>query len=295
MARKLVLGAGYLGSRVANRWAEQGHQVHVVTRSPEKAQRFGQCGWQVHQGDITQPESLASLATWTFDTVLYAVGYDPRSGIPRAVVTLQGLQHMIALLANRTARWIHISTTGVYGQQDGAWVDEASPCSPQHEAGQLAWQAEQAVHAGWSERCQGGGSYCLLRLAGIYGPERLLARGADLRRGEPLAGSPDAWLNLIHVEDAVTAVLRCEQILGSERLASGSVVLVCDDHPVLRGEYYAYLAQLLGAPPPVFDPSRAPRQGSGGLNKRCCNRRLRAELQVPLTYPTYIHGLSALL
>ncbi|MGH7128344.1 MAG: SDR family oxidoreductase, partial [Planctomycetaceae bacterium] len=125
---------------------------------------------------------------------------------------------------------------------------------------------------------------CVLRLAGIYGPNRLLRRMESLQAGEPIAGDPRAWLNLVHVEDAVRAVLACE-----EHDRAGPLYLVCDDRPVPRQEYFTRLAELVGAPPPVF--SGGPGTRTAGLNKRCRNRRLREELRVELAYPTIETGL----
>jgi nucleoside-diphosphate-sugar epimerase len=125
----------------------------------------------------------------------------------------------------------------------------------------------------------------ILRLAGIYGPGRLLARSDDLRRGEPLAGLPEAWLNLIHVDDAARIIATFSQSTHTGRM------LVADDRPVTRGEFYTSLADLLQAPPPRFDGSQTGR--TAGLNKRCRNTRLRQEYGAALRYPDYVRGLSA--
>jgi nucleoside-diphosphate-sugar epimerase len=97
----------------------------------------------------------------------------------------------------------------------------------------------------------------------------------------PISVNPDGWLNLIHVDDLVLAVLVAE-----ERGPNGADYIVCDDRPVRRQEYYGLLAELVGAPPPVFadfDPA--------SLGKRCSNRKLREDLRVELAYPTIDHGL----
>jgi nucleoside-diphosphate-sugar epimerase len=93
----------------------------------------------------------------------------------------------------------------------------------------------------------------------------------SLRSGEPVAGNPAAWLNLIHVDDAVAAVLACEQ-----RGRPGQTYLISDGRPQTRGEYYERLARHIGVPPPQF----AERASADGLGKRCDNRRMLAELGV---------------
>jgi nucleoside-diphosphate-sugar epimerase len=237
-------------------------------------------------------------------TVLFAVGYDRQSGRSQREVMVDGLANVLLHFRPRCARFITISSTSVYGQQHGEWVDETSPCNPRQPGGQCCLAAEQLLepaspsHVGnrvqddpSPEPMRDSGSAAetvILRLAGIYGPGRLLARIEALQRGEPIAGRHDAWLNLIHVDDAV-AVLRAVESCWQ----AGQTYLVCDDRPVTRGEYYSTLAQLVGAPPPHFDESQSPRRGSGGLNKRCSNRKLRDSLQARLQYPTYREGLPA--
>ena len=121
-----------------------------------------------------------------------------------------------------------------------------------------------------------------MRLAGIYGPGRLIARAETLRARTPLTGNPEAWLNLIHVDDAATVVQVC-----SERSGSGQTYLVCDDQPLFRRAFYSAVSHLIEAPEPLFaEPCM-----SGSLNKRCSNAKLRTQLGVTLQYPTIDSGL----
>jgi nucleoside-diphosphate-sugar epimerase len=194
------------------------------------------------------------------------------------------LRNVLHSIAPITGRLIYISSSSVYGQSGGEWVDESSECHPVQPGGQCCLRAEQLIAA------LAAGSLPLqanvLRLSGIYGPGRLLSRIESLRAGETLSGRGDAWLNLIHVEDAVAAVRACE-----ERGRPGKTYLITDDLPVHRADYYSLLAALVGAPPPAFDPEVASRRGSGGLNKRCRNDRMRTELKVDLTCPTFNEGV----
>ena len=130
-------------------------------------------------------------------------------------------------------------------------------------------------------------SASVLRLAGLYGPERLLARVQSLRDGEPISGDPDTFLNLIHVDDAVQAVLACE-----ERGETGDTYLACDSRPVTRRTYYEKLAALTAAASPRFETLSSSLAIYRPVpNKRCSNRRLRDELRVELTYPSIEEGL----
>ena len=125
----------------------------------------------------------------------------------------------------------------------------------------------------------------LLRLAGIYGPGRLIARCDQLKQGQVLTGRPDAWLNLIHVDDAVQAVMRV-----SERKARRGLYLLSDGVPLTRQEFYSAIAARIGAPTPTFN-----QQGDLSLNKRCDSRIAIQELGLTLQYPQATSALETLL
>ena len=274
--RKLVIGCGYLGRRVAAKWSAAGDEVFALTRSPERAEEFRRQGWQPIVGDVTQKKSLQTLPE--VDVVLHAVGFDRSAGPSQRDVYVEGLKNVLEALAGRAGQWISISSTSVYGQDQGEWIDETSPCQPKKPNGQVCLEAEQLLSRFLPEAK-------ILRLAGIYGPGRLLRRLADLKAGKPIAGDPEGWLNLIHVDDAVGAVLACEQ-----RGEPGAKYLVCDDRPVRRREYYALLADLAGVELPPFDAGIEPRHAEG-QGKRCSNRKIREDLGVELMFPTIQEGL----
>ncbi|MFO0917369.1 MAG: NAD-dependent epimerase/dehydratase family protein [Planctomycetaceae bacterium] len=282
----IIFGCGYLGQRVAEFWRRQGRTVIAVTRSPERAERFRREGLVPHVGDVCRPETLTGLPE--ADRVLFAVAYDPRSGLSREAVVVDGLQSVLNQFGSRCrARFINISSTSVYGQSDGGWVNEDSPCDPVQPGGQCCLAGERLTRSICSPENVAGNAV-ILRLAGIYGPGRLLARIEALRTGSSIAGRADAWLNLIHVDDAVQAV---DAAASAQR--PGMVYLVADDQPVTRQEYYSRLAELVGAPPPRFDEAQAAKRGSGGLNKRCSNARIKAELEIRWQFPTFLDGLGA--
>jgi nucleoside-diphosphate-sugar epimerase len=103
-----------------------------------------------------------------------------------------------------------------------------------------------------------------------------------------LVGDADKWLNLIHVDDGARAVLAAE-----ERGRAGETYLIADDRPVRRRDFYTFMAEILGAPPPCFEtsaPGNPPPAHEGG-NRRALNRRMKQELAVQLRYPDYRAGL----
>ena len=284
---KLVIGCGYLGRRVAAAWLQAGQEVVALTRSTANAQELSRLGVCPVVGDICEPATLAKLPT--AETVLFAVGFDRTSGRSQHEVYVDGLRNVLNQVALRCERFLYISSSSVYGQSAGEWVDETSPCEPVQSGGQCCLAAEALVREFFPSTKQTAVQRpCanVLRLSGIYGPGRLLSRIESLRAGEPLTGQGEAWLNLIHVDDAVAAVLACEQ-----RGQPGETYLISDDCPIRREEYYSQLARLVGAPPPVFADDQPAKRGSGGLNKRCSNKRARAELDLALTHPTITAGL----
>lgn len=276
----LILGCGYLGERVAQQWHAAGRTVYTVTRSPDRAETFAQAGYIPLLGDVMQPDSLRLPPDVT--TILYAIGLDRTTGHSQRAVYVTGLQHALASLTNcgvSQPRVLYISSTSVYGESAGEWITSETPAHPTKESGHVCLEAETVLRD-WAHTHTAPAT--VLRLAGIYGPGRLLSRAASLRQQTPLSGCPQAWLNLIHVDDAVTAVLAAER-----NITAGNTWLVADTEPVPRGVYYSHLAALVNAPPPVFSAPDDPER-----NKRCDSRTTQATLNWQLRYPTYREGLA---
>ena len=262
----------------------RGDLVYVLTRSHERAEKLRSHGLVPLVGDVTRPRTVPPLPV--VDTLLWAVGYDRNTGLDIHEVYVDGVRNLLEVLPEEVGRCVYISSTGVFGQTNGEWVDESSPCRPRRAGGAACLRAERLwLNSHWSDRL------VILRLAGIYGPQRL-PRMRQMRAAQPLNASPDEMLNLIHVDDAADVV---------ERVAEASLdlprtFLVADTQPVPRREFYQELAGRFGTPPPTFDPSAAdaPRGGRSGGHKRVSSRRLREELGVELRYPSYREGLAAI-
>jgi nucleoside-diphosphate-sugar epimerase len=282
MAR-LVVGCGYLGSRVARCWRETGEKVFVVTRSAARAATLAAEGYRPLVADVTEPSTLGNLPV--AEAVLYAVGHDRRTPHSIEQVYIDGLRNVLAALPVLHGRFIYISSTGVYGDSDGARVDETTPCRPTRPGGQACLDAERALLSQpLADRS------VILRLAGVYGPGRI-PRFAALKAGEPIAAPRDGYLNLIHVDDAVEAVLAaCSRPMNLPR-----TYLVADGNPVRRHEYYAELSRLAGGPAPRFvePPVDAPAAQRASAAKRIDNTRMLTELAISLRYPSYREGLAA--
>jgi nucleoside-diphosphate-sugar epimerase len=171
-------------------------------------------------------------------------------------------------------------------------VDEQTPPDPQRDGGKASLAAEEVMR-----RSRLGPRSAILRLAGIYGPGRIPYLD-KLRAGEPIAAPSAGWLNLIHVEDAARIVVAADAWLAARETANGPHVFnVSDGTPVVRGDYYAEAARLIGAPPPTFTapPADSPAALRAGANRQIRNDKMLRELGVSLRYPSYREGLAAIL
>ena len=277
MTRVLCIGCGYLGGRVAALAARRGDDVFVTTRRPEAAESFRTRGWSPIVCDVLAPESLNRLPA--VDVVVYAVARDRRSEASMTDVYVNGLANVLDRLPT-PGRFVYVSSSSVYGQHDGEWIDETSPTEPEEPAGQVVLEAESLLRARLP-------SAIVLRFSGIYGPGRLLRR-TSIEAGEPIVGDAEKWLNLIHVDDGASAVMA-----AIDRGEPGSIVNVCDDEPVRRRDYYTTMAALLKVPEPRFvsPPPDAPTPPHERGNRRIRNRRMSA-LGVVLSFPNYRAGLA---
>ena len=274
---RLIVGCGYLGKRVAIKWREQGLSVAATTRSAEKAKELENLGLHPIICDVLNRHSLERLPE--SKVVLQSVAVDRQSGQSLRSVYVDGTINLLDVIQQRANRIFYISSTSVYGQSAGEIVNEKSPCNPTRENAQICLEAEQLIEAS-------GVDSIIFRLSGIYGPNRLLARMNQIKQALPVPGNPDAWLNLIHIEDAVSAIIAA----GDSHL-SNEIILVSDDCPVRRREYYFSLAKLLQAPPPQFDATRKDPKGERGHGKRCDNTKLHQLLLDTLQYPSIVEGL----
>ncbi|MBM4005414.1 MAG: NAD-dependent epimerase/dehydratase family protein [Planctomycetes bacterium] len=279
--RLLVVGCGYLGKRVAMRHLETVGPVWALTRSQAHADEFARVGLKPVLADVMRPETLDQLPE--VERVLYAVGFDRRAGHSIHQVYQQGLANVLLRLPDSIRRFVYISSTGVYGQSTGEWVDEESECQPIRAGGEACLAAEKFI----ADSTVAGRSNCL-RLAGIYGPGRIPYL-KELREGSPLPVG-EGYLNLIHVVDgaeAALAALACQTAPRTWNVADGT--------PVLRPDYYRFVAAALRAPAPQFvshspatDSSRAERARS---DKRISATRMRTELGIQLRFPSFREGI----
>lgn len=199
---------------------------------------------------VTQPVTYASLTpALSADSLDVYLMIPPGrlNGSPSTRhIVLGGTGHIVDTLRRANIRRaVMVSSSAVYGQTDGRHVDADTSPDPGSERAELLLAGEGL----WLDA---GPAFSVLRLAGLYGPGRVVGMRA-LREGSPLLGDPHAMLNLIHIEDAVSLLLA---MTGGT--TCGRIELGCDGHPVQRIEYYKYLAHMLGVPgPEVVDNETA--------------------------------------
>ncbi len=279
--KKLILGCGYLGRRVAQAWLEAGQEVLALTRSSQRAEQLAANGIRPIVGDVTSSLDLSDCAD--IDTVLFAVGFDRKAGKPIRDVYVEGLRRTLDQLPALPRRFIYISSTGVYSQNDGQWVNEQSPCEPVREGGKACLAAEELLR-----QHPVGQRAIILRLAGIYGPDRL-PKLQDVIAGKPIAATANGYLNLIHVDDAVQIILAAE-----EQLTPPELLLVSDGCPVLRGDFYRELARVTNSPEPQLeDPaSDSSTAARASTDKRIDSTQLHERLRFTYRYPNYVKGIA---
>jgi nucleoside-diphosphate-sugar epimerase len=282
MPHLLSFGHGYSAQALTRVLLPQGWIVTGTTRSEPKADVLRQDGVQpvIWPGADMAPH----LAKATH--VLVSAGPDA-SGDP----VLNELRKQIADIAGQL-EWVgYLSTTGVYGDHQGGWVDEATPLTPSTERGQLRAEAE----ASWQQLAtESGLPLHIFRLAGIYGPGRgpfSKVRNGTARR----IIKKGQVFSRIHVEDIA-------QVLAASiaRPNSGAIYNLCDDNAAPPQDVIGYAAELLGLPLPMavdFDSAdMSPMARSFySESKRVRNDRIKDELGIKLLYPDYHSGLEALL
>jgi nucleoside-diphosphate-sugar epimerase len=271
----LSIGHGYSAQALARRLIPQGWQVIGTTRSPEKARALARQGVE----PLLLPAPLApALARATH--VLSSVAPD-EAGDPV-------LRDHAAELAAARPVWVgYLSTTAVYGDHAGGWVDETTPLTPATRRG----QARVAAEAAWAAL---GLPLHIFRLAGIYGPGRgpfEKVRDGTARR----IIKAGQVFSRIHVED-IAQVLEA----SIRQPEAGAVYNLCDDDPAPPEDVIAHAAKLLGLPLPPAVPydeaEMTPMARSFyAESKRVRNDRIKDRLGVRLLFPTYREGLAALL
>ena len=281
-----IIGCGDIGRRVARLEQVEGRGVVGLARSPLTASALAKNGIGVIAGDLDRPGSLTELPSRV--STLYYFAPPPSSGDddPR-------LDNALDAVPVLPARLVYISTSGVYGDCAGAWIDEAWPLNPRTARGKRRLAAELAL-GDWGRRT--GVPIVILRVPGIYGPGRLpLER---VRRQAAVIDPREApYTNRIHADDLAAACFAAAR-LGQP----GQAYNISDGHPTTMTDYFWRIADLHGLPrPPAVSLAEAREVLSPAMlsfleeSRRLVNRRMLDELGVKLRYPDLASGLTGCL
>jgi len=283
--RVLIVGCGYVGLPLGAELVKRGHAVFGLRRTVEGAEELQAAGLTPLVGDVTRPETLRALPG-PFDWVVNTVSSSKGGAEVYRAVYVDGTRHLIEwLTATPPRKFVHTSSTSVYAQTDGSEVTETSSAQPTTDTSQLLVEAEDLLRKAAREE---GFPAVVLRVAGIYGPERGFLFQQFLREEARLSGDGSRLLNMIHRDDVVSAI-----IAALERGKPGRTYNVTDNEPVSQRAFFEWLTDKLHKPmPPSADESGATRRKRAVTNKRVSNRRLREELAWTPSYPTFREGYA---
>ncbi|WP_332898324.1 SDR family oxidoreductase [Haladaptatus sp. CMSO5] len=283
--RVAILGCGYVGLELGRQLSTD-HEVVGVRRSDAGLAAIEAAGFDAVRADLTEPDSLAAVPD--VDALVFAASSGGRGPDAARRIFVDGLHGALEHFGERETvpdRLLYTSSTGVYGDHDGAWVDEQTEIDPTTEKTRVLAEAEDVA---LSATDTVGIDGTVARFAGLYGPNRY-------RLDRYLTGPvTEGYLNMVHRDDAAGAL---RYFLETD-CARGEVVLVADDEPAPKWEFADWLATACGVPEPPKQ-TKAERLADETLSaaakrriltsKRCSNECLRS-LGYELAYPTYREG-----
>lgn len=281
--RVVILGCGYVGTALASTLADAGHDVVGVVRSEASIAELSAAGIEAVQADLTDPAAVDALPD--ADALVFAASAGRGNVAQARALYIDGVGNVISAYRDRDnppERLLFTSSTGVYGNHDGDWVDESTPVSPESPKAKVIAEAEELVH---------GSPFAstVARFAGLYGPDRY-------RLSSYLDSVTDGWRNSTHRDDAAGALA---WFLTAD-CARNETVLVTDGEPVRRWAFGDWLAAKCGEPEPTkrtveeriaaedLSPEAVRRLTS---EKRCRNDRL-IELGYDLYYENIYEGYA---
>jgi len=284
--RVLIVGCGYVGLPLGAELVKLGHEVFGLRRSSGGEAEMAAAGIKPLIADITKPEELAKLPG-PFDWVVNTVSSSKGGEEEYRQVYLQGTRNLIEWLAPMPfKKFVYTSSTSVYGQTDGSVVKESSPTEPSSATSRLLVETEKLLLDAAQARKFPA---VILRVAGIYGPERGHLFQQYLRNEARIAGKGERILNMIHRDDLVSVI-----IAALKNGRAGEIYNATDDEPVAQIHFFRWLSETLGKwmPPFATEEENAARK-RGLTNKKISNRKLKMELGATLKYPTFRQGYTA--
>ena len=258
-----IVGCGYVGTHTARLWGKQGYRLTATTRNPEELDELSKIAQRstVIKGN-DEDEFIPLIAN--HDTILITIAADSPEHYESAYLNTAQIFRRLALGMNTPRKIIYVSSTSIYGDHHGLWVDESSLLKASSPIAKILIDAEKTYlsldEIGWN--------VCILRFAEIYGPNRELSSRLKQLEGHVLPGSGDHFTNMIHRDDcsgAIDFALRHD--------LEGVFNVVDDDHP-LRKELYDAIAIKHKLKPILWNPSLT---GLHSGNKRISNHKIKSE------------------
>lgn len=282
----VVFGAGYIGGAVVRAAVAAGAEVVALTRNPATAAVLGSTGAKAVVADLAADmwhEQVPASVSFVLNAV--SSGGGGLEGYRSSY--LRGAESIVswARARNVAAHLIYTGSTSVYAQDDGVRVDERQPAEANDERAQIL-RATEATMQRWP------GPHTILRLAGIYGPDRhhLLDQ---LREGATeLPGHGEHHLNLIHRDDIVAAILTA---WARPEAAKGNIFNLADDGAATKAEVVGWLAARLGRSSPAFSGVRVPGRRAQVPDRIIANDAIKAALGWSPVFPSFREGYAALL
>lgn len=283
--RVLIVGCGYVGVPLGAELVRLGHDVFGLRRSIVAEGELKSAGIQPLIGDVTQSETLAKLPH-DFDWVVNCIATGGNSENYRNIY-LQGTRNLIEWLAPHLPnKFVYTSSTSVYAQNDGSQIKESSPVEPLAETAKILVETEKVLLSAVAER---NFPAVILRVAGIYGPDRGHWFKQFLKDAAHIEGDGARFLNMIHRDDLVGCIIAA---LKSGR--AGEIYNAADDEPVSQMHFFQWLAHAVDKPIPPSEPENPDAVRKRGVtNKRVSNRKLKMELGHQFKHPNFRTGYSA--
>lgn len=274
--RLLIVGCGYVGEELARQAFLRGDQVWGLRRSHSQLPS----GVRAIQADVVSGEGFPEIPE-ELDWVVYAVGASDHSEVAYEAAYVRGIENLLLHLVKQSVppkRIVFVSSTGVYGQNSGEWVDEGSTTEPTHFSGRLLLQGEKLVR-------QSTLPSVILRFGGIYGPNRVFLLKQMVNASSYPNPQEAHFTNRVHRDDCASMILH---LLSKEQVSP--LYLGVDDDPASRNALYAWVSKQLGRELSSWPENENTRQ----TGKRCRNDLLK-QSGYRFLYPTFREGYSSLL
>lgn len=282
----LIVGCGYVGLPLGAELVRLGHEVYGLRRNVSTEAELKAAGLQPLFADVTKPETLSALPR-EFDWVVYCAASGGSGAEYYRQVYVDGPKHLIEWLAAvPPKKFLYTGSTSVYGQADGAPVKESSPAEPQAETAKVLVETEKLLLEAFAQKKFPA---VILRIAGIYGPDRGHLFKQFIKNEARMDGDGARFLNMIHRDDVIGCIIAA--LKGGR---PGDIYNVVDDEPVSQKTFFEWLGATLGKyPPPSAPENTGEERKRGTTNKRVSNRKLKMELGYQFKHPNFRKGYTA--